>query len=130
VSPLCAPNSFSAARAYYAESVKWTRRAADQGLAIAQYSLGDMYQFGYGAPQDYAEALRWYRRAADQGLPIAVWNLGVMYDCCCWLCFSHRDIGASNDASATLDMCGRPPQCKKNLSDCSALSRVLTCVRP
>jgi hypothetical protein len=30
----------------------------------------------------------------------------------------------------SLGMCGRPPQCKKNLLDCSARSRVLTCVRP
>ena len=38
--------------------------------------------------------------------------------------------GLSGALRKTLDMSGRPPQCKKNLSDCSARSRVLTCVRP
>ena len=38
--------------------------------------------------------------------------------------------GLSGALRKILDMCGRPPQCKKNLSDCLARSRVLTCVRP
>ena len=54
-------------RGDYAEAVKWYRKAAEQGHARAQYSLGFMYYNGRGVPQDYAEAMKWYRKAADQG---------------------------------------------------------------
>jgi TPR repeat protein len=63
----------------YAEAARWYRRAADQGLAAAQFNLGLMYDNGQGTTQDYAEAARWYRKAADQGLAAAQFNLGVMY---------------------------------------------------
>ncbi|MGC2602342.1 MAG: SEL1-like repeat protein, partial [Rhodomicrobium sp.] len=36
--------------------------------AIAQDSLGDMYNYGKGVPQNQAEAEQWYRLAAKQGL--------------------------------------------------------------
>ena len=62
-----------------AEAVKWYRKAADQGDAIAQHNLGVMYSDGLGVPQDYAEAVKWYREAADQGEAAAQVNLGVMY---------------------------------------------------
>lgn len=32
---------------------------AEQGYAIAQDSLGGMYDFGKGVPQDYGEAAKW-----------------------------------------------------------------------
>ena len=59
--------------------MRWTRLAADQGNASAQFNLGVMYDTGAGVPQDYAEAGRWYRLAADQGNAGAQNNLGVMY---------------------------------------------------
>ena len=34
----------------------WYRKAADQGFADAQFSLGWMYGKGHGVPQDYAQA--------------------------------------------------------------------------
>lgn len=52
---------------------------AEQGDAVAQYSLGVMYENGQGLPQDYVEAVRWYRLAAEQELYLAQNNLGVMY---------------------------------------------------
>jgi TPR repeat protein len=64
----------------YAEAVKWYRRAAEQGYAMAQFNLGIMYEFGVGVLQDYAEAVKWYRRAAEQGHAMAQCNLGIMYD--------------------------------------------------
>ena len=57
----------------------WFRRAADQGRATAQGSLGAMYAEGRGVPQDDGEAAAWFRRAADQGRATAQYNLGVMY---------------------------------------------------
>ena len=64
----------------YAEAVKWYRRAAEQGYAVAQNNLGSMYYNGTGVPQDYAEAVKWYRRAVEQGYALAQSNLGFMYE--------------------------------------------------
>ncbi len=66
-------------RGDYAEAVKWYRKSADQGNALAQLNLGFMYNEGQGVPQDYAEAVKWYRKSADQGNAPAQYNLGYMY---------------------------------------------------
>ncbi len=55
------------------------RALAEQGMAVAQYTLGVMYANGEGVPEDDAEAVRWYRLAADQGDIDAQYNLGIMY---------------------------------------------------
>ena len=60
----------------YGEAVRWYRRAAEQGIARAQFNLGLMYVKGQGVPQDDGEAARWYRKAAEQGDPDAQNNLG------------------------------------------------------
>src|SRR6516165_2457660 len=65
---------------YYAAAVGWYQKAAEQGSAIAQYNLGDMYRIGEGVPSDNAAAASWYRKAAEQGYARAQNNLGVMYD--------------------------------------------------
>ena len=62
-----------------AEAVTWYRKAAEQGDAEAQYSLGVMYDTGEGVPQDDATAVRWYCLAAEQGIARAQYSLGVMY---------------------------------------------------
>lgn len=54
------------------------RRTAEQGYAVAQYSLGDTYNRGRGVPCDYEEAVTWYRKAADQGNANAQHSLGRM----------------------------------------------------
>jgi TPR repeat protein len=40
----------------YAEALKWYRKVADQGDAIAQIDVGLMYDKGQGVPQDYVQA--------------------------------------------------------------------------
>jgi TPR repeat protein len=62
-----------------AKAAKWFRKAADQGLASAQLSLGFMNELGQGVPEDDVEAARWYRKAADQGVAEAQASLGTMY---------------------------------------------------
>lgn len=42
-------------------------RAAEQGLAAAQFRLGVVYESGRGVREDRREALRWYTLAARQG---------------------------------------------------------------
>ncbi len=62
-----------------AQALFWIRKAADQGYAAAQFSLGLMYANGRGVPQDYAQARAWFRKAADQGDADAQLNLGIVY---------------------------------------------------
>jgi TPR repeat protein len=59
----------------YAEAMKWFRKAAEQDVAQAQYSLGVMYVKGEGVTRDYAEAVK----CAEQGYADAENNLGLMY---------------------------------------------------
>jgi TPR repeat protein len=59
--------------------VKWYRKAADQGNAIAQHNLGYRYYTGDGVTQNHTEAVKWYRKAADQGFAIDQAQLGFLY---------------------------------------------------
>ena len=49
------------------------------GHAEAQYSLGVMYQNGWGVPMDEEEGIKWYLLAADQGIVGAHLALGRVY---------------------------------------------------
>jgi TPR repeat protein len=62
-----------------AEAVTWIRKAAEQGFALAQNTLGARYQTGKGVAQDHAEAVKWFRKAAEQGNADAQNNLGAIY---------------------------------------------------
>ena len=66
-------------RGDYATAFREMKPLAEQGDAVAQFNLGNMYRTGRGVPQDYAEAERWYRRAVEQGNASAQFNLGVKY---------------------------------------------------
>ena len=59
--------------------MKWYRKAAEQGNALAQYNLGVMNEKGQGVPKDDKEAVKWYRKAAEQGYATSQTNLGMMY---------------------------------------------------
>ena len=60
------------------EALKWYRKAADQGDADAQYSLGVMYANGDGVTKDDAEAYKWWLLAGAQGDETAKENNGVI----------------------------------------------------
>ena len=62
-----------------ARAADWFRKAAEQGHAYAQSSLGSLYAQGQGVPQDYSQAAAWYRKAADQGNVNAQYNLALLY---------------------------------------------------
>ena len=51
----------------YAESVKWYRKAAEQGNADAQAALGNCYRDGIGVAKDENEAVIWLNKAIAQG---------------------------------------------------------------
>ena len=63
----------------YAEALKWYRRAAEKGFAMAQYNLGLAYEQGRGVPVDERQAFKYYLQAAEQGLAAAQFNAGNMY---------------------------------------------------
>ena len=55
------------------------QRAAEQGDAEAQFTLGRLYETGEGVPRDDAEAVKWFQQAAEQGHTDAQDSLGRMY---------------------------------------------------
>jgi TPR repeat protein len=61
-----------------AQAVIWYRRAAEAGLAEAQFNLAHCLASGQGAPRDDAAAALWMQRAAEQGLADAGFLYGVM----------------------------------------------------
>jgi TPR repeat protein len=54
-------------------------RAADQGLATAQATLGMIYFTGIGVPRDPKEAIAWCSKAARKRLPLGMFYLGMAY---------------------------------------------------
>jgi len=68
--------------------LKWYRKSAEQGNAMAQDNLGVMYHEGEGVTRNYAEAAKWFRKAAEQGYAHAQYDLAVMY---------HEGKGVSRD---------------------------------
>jgi len=53
-------------------------RAAAQGHAASQLTLGNCYHTGDGVDKDHEAAVLWYRTAAEQGYPPAQCNLGQL----------------------------------------------------
>ncbi|MHA1189607.1 MAG: peptidoglycan-binding protein, partial [Alphaproteobacteria bacterium] len=62
-----------------AASASWYQRAAESGLAPAQYRLGSIYEKGIGVEKNLRTAESWYRRAAVAGNAKAMHNLAVLY---------------------------------------------------
>jgi TPR repeat protein len=62
------------------ESLKWLKKAAEAGLASAQFYLGEAYRYGepYGE-KDIFLSFEWYAKAAAQGFDQAQYKLGVFY---------------------------------------------------
>ena len=49
-----------------AVAVEWYQKAAEQGYARAQFSLGVCYAYGEGVDEDHAVAVEWYQKAAGK----------------------------------------------------------------
>ena len=60
-------------------AVKWFTKAAEKGLASAQYNLGRCYENGDGISKSYEKAVEWYSKAANQGDARAQFGLGECY---------------------------------------------------
>ncbi|KAL9103647.1 MAG: hypothetical protein Q9163_001342 [Psora crenata] len=53
------------------EAYLWARKAAQAGLAKAEYAMGYFTEVGIGAPANLEDAKRWYWRSASQNFPKA-----------------------------------------------------------
>lgn len=49
------------------EAYLWGRKAAEKGLAKAEFAVGYFFESGIGTPVDIDEAIKWYKRAATAG---------------------------------------------------------------
>jgi TPR repeat protein len=56
----------------------WYEKAAAQDHPLAQYALGNMFDYGEGAAQDHKQARRWYEAAAKQNVHDAQLHFGRM----------------------------------------------------
>ena len=60
-----------------ADGAALVARAAEMGLAAAQFHLATLYAEGTVLPLDKGRALEWFRRAAQQGHPAAQYAVGL-----------------------------------------------------
>lgn len=63
----------------YGAAYKLYQPLADKGLAEAQYRIGLMHKFGWGAGRDHGVAAKWFQAAAEQNHPEAQFELGIYY---------------------------------------------------
>lgn len=63
----------------YGAALSILRPLAEKGDAQAQYWLAQMYQNGFGVPEDMTAAADWYRKAAAQNLQSAQKQLADQY---------------------------------------------------
>jgi len=80
---------------YQKQAVDWYTKAAEQGLASAQFNLGRMYVTGKGITRDVELGVSWQLQAAEQGLAAAQFAMGKRY-------FSGA--GLTQDYQQALDM--------------------------
>ena len=63
----------------YATALRELTPVAENGNALAQFTIGFMYTNGRGVPQDDEEAFRWYLMAAEQQHADAQFQVGLAY---------------------------------------------------
>ena len=56
-----------------------TKKAAEEGNAVAQYNLASSYAAGKNTAKDLKAALHWFEKAASAGLPNAQTSMGWAY---------------------------------------------------
>jgi TPR repeat protein len=64
----------------YAEAFKWYQRAARNGSAMAENSLGYLYDNGLGVTRDSKQAATWYLKAAQHHYPAAWFNAANCFE--------------------------------------------------
>ena len=77
------------------DAVYWYHKAAERGLASAQYSLGSHYYMGEGVKFSREKTAYWMQRASDQGHINAQHHLGVLY---------HSGAGVKQDKTKAIEL--------------------------
>ena len=95
-------------------AAKWYEKAAELGLAPAEYRIGNFYEKGLGVDRDIAKAKTWYQMAAEQGNASAMHNLAVL--------FAMGADGAADNESAARWFPRRPSSASRTASSTSASS--------
>ena len=80
----------------YTEAAEWYSKAAEQGLAQAQYELAELCAKGQGVPEDQIKAAKLLRRAAERGYPKAQYKLAKSY---------FQGVGVSEDDAKAAYWC-------------------------
>ena len=88
----------------YRTAFKIFKSLADQGYAMAQLQLGELYEFGWGVSQNSTEAVKWYRKASEQGEFRASEQLFKMY---------QQGRGVANDEAEALKWAQKANEQKK-----------------
>ena len=57
----------------------WYQKAANNGLDVAQWRLGEMYARGLGVESNINKAIEWRTKAAEQGNYLFQFMMGMMY---------------------------------------------------
>ena len=73
---ICAEEGNENAARELRESFEATLKAAETGIAAAQFSVAQHYDYGF---DDDKEAAKWYEKAARNGHPIAMWRVAWSY---------------------------------------------------
>lgn len=60
------------------EAFLWAKRAAEQGLAKAEYAVGYFTEVGIGTIRDEREAISWFRKSAEHGDKRAITRLRTL----------------------------------------------------
>lgn len=77
------------------EAESWYRRAAERGVAPAQFNLGVFLQNGTAGTTNLPEAIGWYEKAAAQGYVNAIYNLAFMRE---------NGLGCTEDPRAAFEL--------------------------
>ncbi len=64
---------------YNKMALYWLRKAANQGYAKAQYTLGGMYLAGDRVARDKKIAVKWFKKAAEQEYADAQRSIDMIY---------------------------------------------------
>jgi hypothetical protein len=82
-------------------ALRWYRRAAKQGNALAAFHIGSLYERGVGVNRDYDRAAKWYGQAAAAGSDAAQAALAYLYERGLGVDRSFARAEARYDVSAT-----------------------------
>ena len=77
----------------YDKAFEKCHQAADQGVVIAKFNLGVMYDQGLGTKQDAKKAFYWYRQAANDGDRDGQYNVAILY---------YQGVGIAKDIDAAM----------------------------